>query len=120
MFDSQYCKIDYLQDKNAVLCCWKKYCTQDYYRDPLKYALDLVNKKNATTWITDTTNGFESHEEDVQWLTAEFSPKAINSSCKNIIFIIKDSSPLKNEIQMHSQLLKPFFNVKSVEQLEEI
>ena len=120
MFESQFCKIDYIADKNAVLCHWKKYCTHNDYRTPLQHGLVLVNKNNAITWITDTTNGFESHEEDMQWLAAEFSPKAINSTCENIIFIIKDNSPLKDEIAIQSQLLEQFFNVKSVENFEDI
>jgi len=117
MFETQFCKIEYLQDMNAVLCSWKKYCSLDNYREPLKYGLKLINENNATTWITDTTNGFESTEEDNQWLATEFSPQAINSTCKNIIFIIKNDSPLKSEIELHSQLLKQFFEVKLVEEL---
>jgi hypothetical protein len=120
MFETQFCKVEYLQDMDAVLCSWKKYCNFDDYREPLTYGLKLINENNATTWITDTTNGFESTPEDNQWLATEFSPKAINSSCKTIVFIITNDSPLKNEIEVHSQLLKQFFEVKSVEQLADV
>jgi len=60
-----------------VLCSWKRYCSLDDYREPLKYGLRLINENNATTWITDTTNGFESTQEDNQWLSTEFSPQMI-------------------------------------------
>ena len=120
MFETQFCKIEYLQDIDAVLCSWKKYCSLDDYREPLKYGLKLIHENNSTIWITDTTNGFESAQEDNQWLATEFSPQAINSTCKKIIFIIKKDNPLKNEIELQAQLLKQFFEVKLVERLEDI
>ena len=117
MFETKFCRIEYLKDVNAVLCSWKEYCDFEDYREPLKQGLKLINDNKATTWITDTTNGFESTQEDNQWLATEFSPQAINSSCKKIIFIIKKNSPLRGEIELHSQLLKQFFEVKLVERL---
>ena len=120
MFESKCCKIEYLQDKDAVLCSWKEYCEFDDYREPLEYGLKLIHENQATTWITDTTNGFESTPEDNEWLATEFSPQAIHSTCKKIIFIIKNDSPLKNEIELHSQLLKQFFEVALVECLKDI
>jgi len=120
MYNSPFCKVEYLDNLHAVHCHWKQYCEGSDYRDALSYGLELIDKHEATTWITDTTNGFESREEDTQWLATEFSPKAIQSSCKEIIFIIKEDSPLKDEIKLHAQLLKQFFDVKLVETLEEI
>ena len=118
--ETEFCKIEYIEDLDAVLCSWKKYCSNDDYRNPLKYGLELINQKNATTWITDTTNGFEGTQEDSQWLATEFSPQAINSTCKTIVFIIKEDSPLRNKIELHSQILKQFFEVKLVDRLEDI
>ncbi len=120
MFESEFCKVEYLQNINAVLCTWKKYCEFNNYREPLQYGLKLINQNNATTWITDTSNGFESTPEDNQWLATEFSPQTINSTCKKVIFIIKNDSPLKNEIELHSQLLKQFFEVELVEKLANV
>ena len=120
MFETQFCKIEYLKDINAVLCRWKQYCDFDTYREPLKYGLELIHENNATTWITDTTNGFTSTPEDNQWLATEFSPQAIKSTCKKVVFIIKNDSPLKDEIELHSQLLKQFFEVELVEKFTDI
>jgi isopenicillin N synthase-like dioxygenase len=120
MYESEFCKVEYLQNINAVLCTWKKYCEFNDYREPLQYGLKLINQNNATTWITDTSNGFESTTEDNQWLAIKFSPQAIDSTCKKVIFIIKNDSPLKNEIELHSQLLKQFFEVELVEKLANI
>ena len=120
MYKSKFCKVEYVQDITAVLCSWREYCEFDDYREPLQYGLKLINENNATIWITDTTNGFQSTSEDNQWLATEFSPQAINSTCKKIIFIIKNDSPLRDEIELHSQLLKQFFEVKLVERLADI
>ncbi len=120
MFESKFCKVEYLQNINAVLCTWKKYCEFKDYREPLQYGLKLINQNSATTWITDTSNGFESKSEDNQWLASEFSPQAKNSTCRKVVFIIKNNSPLKNEIKLHAQLLKQFFEVDLVEKLEYI
>ena len=120
MYESKFCKVEYLQDIDAVLCSWKEYCEFNDYREPLQYGLKLINENNATTWITDTTNGFQSTPEDNQWLATEFSPQAINNTCKKVVFIIKDDSPLKEEIELHSQLLKQFFEVELVEALLDI
>lgn len=120
MFQSEFCKVAYLQNINAVLCTWKKYCEFNDYREPLQYGLKLIRQNNATTWITDTSNGFESTSEDNQWLATEFSPQTINSTCKKVVFIIKNNSPLKKEIELHSQLLKQFFEVELVEKLADV
>ena len=94
MYESKFCKVAYLQDINAVLCSWKEYCEFNDYREPLQYGLKFINENNATTWITDTTNGFQSTSEDNQWLATEFSPQAINSTCKKVVFIIKKYTPV--------------------------
>jgi hypothetical protein len=120
MYESKFCKVEYLQDINAVLCTWKEYCKFNDYREPLQYGLKLINENNATIWITDTTNGFQSTSEDNQWLATEFSPQAISSTCKKVVFIIKYGSPLKQEIELHSQLLKQFFEVELVETLAKV
>jgi len=117
MFESDFCKILYLSDKKAILCKWKKFCKEKDYREPLEYGLKLLNKHKAQTWITDTTNGFENDEADSKWLIEEFIPKTIDSSCKNIIFIMKNDSFLKNEIYSQKEALSKYFNVEIVEEL---
>lgn len=120
MFDTEYCKIEYLENHNAVFCQWKKYCSFENYRLPLEFGLELINAHNAFMWITDTTTGFESDMEDTQWLIEDFMPKVIDSPCKTIIFIIKDDSPLKEEIEQQSKALSQYFKVLSVDSLKEI
>ena len=77
-------------------------------------------RKRQPLWITDTTNGFESVPEDTQWLIESFMPKVIGSSCKTITFIIKEDSPLKEEIEQQEKALSQFFKVQKVDRLNVI
>lgn len=120
VFETQFCKIEYLENYNAVFCQWKKFCKSDDYRKPFEFGLKLINEKAATTWITDTTNGFENESEDTQWLLENFIPKTIDSSCDTIVFIIQKDSPLKHEIDEQTKALSKYFNVKQIEKLEDL
>ena len=118
MYNTKYCQLKYLQEKNAILCKWKQFCKGDDYRDPLKFAAQEIKKYQISTWITDTTNGFESEATDTQWLLEEFVPSMINSSIEKVIFIIADDSPLMDEIKGQEVALNEFFEVELVEDLK--
>ena len=115
MYETQYCKVEYQKEKDAIFCQWKAYCKGDDYRNPLRYGAELSLKYKATTWIIDTTNGFESDEADTKWLLKEFMPKMIESSIEKIIFVIKSDSPLMDEILGQKEALSEFFEVLLVE-----
>ena len=117
MYNTKFCKITHLKEQNSILCEWKQFSKGDDYRNPLRYGLELINKHNITTWITDTTNGFESEEADTKWLLEEFVPSTIESFVEQIIFIMKEDSPLKNEIEGQVEALSEFFEVKIIEDI---
>jgi len=119
MYNSLYCRVEYLEEKNAIFCQWKQFCKGDDYRNPLRYGAELIVKYKPSTWITDTTNGFESDKADTKWLLNEFMPKMIESSIKKVIFIIKNDSPLMDEILGQKEPLGEFFEVLLVEGLDE-
>jgi len=112
MYSSPHCQIEHLKDKNAILCKWKQFCKGDDYHNPLRYAIEEINKHHITTWITDTTHGFESEKADTKWLLEEFVPQAIESSIEKIIFIITNDSPLHDEIEGQAVALREFFEVE--------
>jgi len=120
MYNSLFCKVEYVENKNAVFCQWKEFCKSDDYRNPLRYGAELIEKYKPTTWITDTTNGFESDEADTKWLIEEFMPKMIDSSIEKIVFIIKKNSPLMREIVGQKEALGVFFEVVLIENINEI
>ena len=118
MYNTPYCQLQHLKEKNAILCKWKQFCKGDDYRDPLKFAAQEIKKYQISTWITDTTHGFESDGADTKWLLEEFVPNMINSSIKKVIFIIAEDSPLMKEIKEQEAALSRFFDVILVEDLE--
>ena len=120
MFETEFCKIEYIEKYNAIFCQWKKSCNFENYRAPFESGLKLINENNASMWVTDTTNGFENDPEDTQWLLETFIPKVIGSSCKTIAFIIKEGSPLKEEIEQQEKALSHYFKVQKANSLEEI
>ena len=120
MYNTEFCKVEYLENVNAVFCQWKKKCSFDDYRKPFEYGLKLIDEKKATIWITDTTYGFENELEDTQWLLESFIPQTISSVCNSIYFIIKKDSPLKNEIDTQSEALSQFFIIKQFECIDDI
>ena len=117
MYNTKFCKISYLKIQNAILCQWKQFCKGNDYRDPLKYAVQAIEKHQISTWITDTKHGFESTEADRKWLLEEFVPSMINSSIEKVVFIIADDSPLMDEIKGQEVSLSAFFKVALVENL---
>jgi len=119
MFETEFCKIEYLEKYNAVFCQWKNFCTSDDYRDPFEFGLQLIKDKNASVWITDTRDGFENEPEDTQWLLENFIPKTIDSSCDTIVFIIQNNSPLKNEIDEQTKALSQYFYTRQIENIEQ-
>ena len=118
MYNTTYCKLQYLKDQNAILCQWKQFCKGDDYHNPFRYAMQEIEKYQISTWITDTTNGFESEEADTQWLLEEFVPSMISSSIEKVIFIIANDSPLMEEIKGQEVALSQFFEVELVENLK--
>ena len=117
MYNTPYCKVEYQKEKNAIFCEWKAFCKGDDYRNPLKYGAELIEKFKPKTWITDTSNGFESEEADTKWLIEEFMPKMIDSSIEKIIFIIEHDSPLMEEILGQQKALGEFLEVVLEEEL---
>ena len=120
MYNTPYFKVQYLKNKNVIFCEPKQFCKGNDYRDPFRYGAKLIEKYRPTVWITDTIHGFENEEPDTLWLLEEFVPKMIESSIEKIIFIIKNDSPLMNEILDQKEALGAFFEVELVENLEKI
>ncbi|WP_457746967.1 hypothetical protein [Sulfurimonas sp.] len=120
MYKSKYCEVSYLPNRDAVLCKWFKKCSAEEYRNPLRFGLELLNKTEAKTWVTDTTYGFVNEPEDSQWLLKEFIPKTTATNCKRVVFIISNDSFLKNEIDQQCKALREYFEVLQIEKLEEM
>ena len=118
IYNTPYCQLQHLKEKNAILCQWKQFCQGDDYCAPLMYAVKKIEKHQIGTWITDTAHGFESTEADTKWLLEEFVPNMINSSIEKVVFIISDDSPLMGEIKRQEVALSEYFEAVLVEDLK--
>ena len=115
MHNTPYYTLQHLKEKNAILLEWKQFCQGEDYRKPFRYGLELIKKHNITTWITDTTHGFENEDADTVWLLQEIMPQFIESSLEKIVFIIADDSFLMDEILGQKEVLGAFFEVVLVD-----
>jgi len=115
MYNTPYYTLQHLKEKNAILLEWKQFCKGKDYQEPFRYGLELIKKHNITTWITDTTNGFENEEADTMWLLKEIMPKFIDSSLGKIVFVISDDSPLMGEILGQKEALEKYFEVELID-----
>ena len=41
MYNTPYCKVEYLKNKNAIFCEWKQFCKGDDYRNAFRYGAEL-------------------------------------------------------------------------------
>lgn len=120
MYRSAYCDVDYLEDLNAVLIKWKKFCRQDEYRAPLLLALEIMGQHPGCQYIADTRDGFENEQSDTQWLFDTFLPQAAATSCRMIFFIIDRDNRLKEELEGQSVELRKLFEVHYCFDLDEV
>ena len=120
MYQSEFCNVTYLEDLNAVFVEWKKFCSQDDYRKPLLYALDIMRNHSNCHYVADTRNGFENEPDDTQWIFDFFLPQAALTTCKAIFFIIDKDNKLKEELEGQSVELKKKFDVHYCFGLDEV
>jgi hypothetical protein len=111
MYSSRFCDVEYNEELNIVLVTWKAFCRDDAYRNPLRCALEIMQKHPGCSYCADTRNGFENEEADTQWLFDVFLPQAAATSCKKIFFIIDRDHSLKEELEGQAAELRKRFDV---------
>lgn len=90
IYDSEYCRVTYMEADHVVLLTWKKFCCFDDYRKPTMFASDLLKKYDGSNFVIDARNGFEDVKEDVVWGFRTLLPDMAKSSCKACVFILQE------------------------------
>ncbi len=116
---SASCDVSYLPDYNAVFVKWKKFCCLEDYRAPLHFALEIIQKYRCD-YVADTRTGFENIPEDTKWVADYFMPKAVESGCKCIYFIIDQKNALKDELEGQANDSKDLIPFRYIYDLEEL
>ena len=118
MFNSEFCEVNYLEKENVVFLVWKKFCCKDDYRNPIMYALKLLNEHKGSNFICDARNGFEDEKDDVEWGFNVFLPSLAKTSCKKIVFIMEKVNEIEGEMDMWTKEFSKYFEVYRVESYE--
>ena len=119
MYLSEYCDVKYQEEYNVVFVKWKSFCCKDDYRNLLKYALEIINKRKCN-YVADTRTGFENIPEDTQWVADYFIPRAVEYGCRCIYFIIDESNSLKEELEAQEGNSSSIIKFRYIYSLEEI
>jgi hypothetical protein len=120
MYESEFCKVEYLNDINVVLVSWKKFCKGEDYRKPLLYAVARMNEHPCCNFVADTRDGFEDDPADLQWIFDVFIPLSYRTGCEHVFFIIDRDNTLKNELDTQTGELKQYFDVHPCFDLDEV
>ena len=84
MYKSEFCDVKYDEHNNIVIVKWKKFCSGENYRKPLRYALEIMKKYDNCNYVADTRDGFENDPEDTKWLFDVFIKEGYEAGCKYI------------------------------------
>lgn len=117
-FESEYCKVDYIEDYNTVIIKWIKYCELENYRAPTGFALKLLQNYKHSNLIIDARNGFEDNEKDVEWAFEYLLPEMSRTTCKVVIFIMNQSNDIEDEMNMWEIEFKKYFKVIKTDNLD--
>lgn len=110
-FNSEYCKVDYIQNENVVVLCWKTPAYLQNYREPTLFALELLKSFPLSNFIIDARNGFEDKKEDVEWAFSNLLPQMAKTDCTKIAFIMNQVNDIEGEMNMWSQEFGKYFAV---------
>jgi len=120
-FTSDYADVDFLEKEGLVLLSWKQEAHLQNYRQPAEAALELM-KEHGCDFVIDARNGFEDDKADVQWGFNYLLPQMARTGCRNVWFIIDDSSgeSLEREMNMWEAEFSRYFTVRRADSLEKI
>lgn len=119
LFDSQFCRVAYLEKDNVVLLAWKKFCCFGDYRRPALFALELLKKNAGSNFVIDARNGFEDEKEDVAWGFQVLLPGMAKTGCQTCVFIVRELPGLEEEIDLWSAEFRKYFAVYKARSYEE-
>lgn len=95
-YESEYCNVSYIEEKNLVFVEWKKYCEFDTYRKPLMIALQVI-KEYKCDYVADTRNGFEDNPEDTWAKNCRMITSALYASIPRLILRKQRGNPHDNK-----------------------
>ncbi len=120
MFKSKFCEVSYNEQYNVVFVKWKEFCRMEDYREPLRYALQIIDSHDGCNYVADTRDGFENDPEDTKWVAEYFMPEAVKAGCKYIFFIIDKENRLEDELKRQEDDSSDKISFKYIYDLSEL
>jgi hypothetical protein len=113
-FDSEFCHICYQPEDKVVFLTWKQFCCYEDYRQPVRFALKLLQEYPGSNLVVDARNGFEDEKADAEWAFNEFIPEMAKTSCKTVTFIMNEVNDIEEEMDMWTKAFSKHFTVRKV------
>lgn len=118
MFETEFAKVEYIEESNIVLHTWKKACSYMDYRTPVMESVKLLEEHKESIFVVDARNGFEDEKEDVEWGFSYFLPKMKKTGCEKWMFIVCEVSDIEDELDLWTKEIMKYFEVIRVTSLE--
>lgn len=115
VYETQFSRVEYVEQDNVVLLSWKKFCCYEDYRQPTMFASELLKEKKGSNFVIDARNGFEDEKEDVEWGFRVLLPDMALSDCKKCIFILNEIPTIEEEIDLWTAEFSKYFEVTKVQ-----
>lgn len=119
-FNSEFSHICYKPEDEVVFLTWKKFCCYENYRNPVRFALKLLQEYPGSNLVVDARNGFEDDKADVEWAFTEFIPEMAKTSCKTVTFLMNEVNEIEEEMDLWTKAFSKYFTVRKVTSYEEV
>ncbi|WP_437311268.1 hypothetical protein [Sorangium sp. So ce388] len=91
-FDERWITISWDEDLQAVVAEWKAFAETKDFRAGLEAGLSLARKKMAIRWLADTRRAPPSTQEDQQWTSQVWFPRAIAQGVRWMALVVPESA----------------------------
>jgi len=119
VFCSEYARVRFLEENQAVFLEWKKPAYIENYRQPTEFALNLLQANPGSNLIIDARNGFEDDVRDVEWGFQYLLPEMSKTSCRFVSFIMNQVNDIEAEMEMWMLEFAKYFAVTRAEDFEQ-
>ncbi len=118
-FESEFCKVQYIENDHVVFLSWKKFARIHDYREPTLFALELLRQHPHSNFVVDARHGFEDDLDDVKWGFSELLPNMAKTDCTYVAFIMEKVTAIEEEMDMWTKEFGKYFAVIKVESYEQ-
>jgi len=80
-FESEFLKIELVNDSTAIFLTWTGFIPSDKYREGLNKSLEIAQKYKIKNWLSDIKTMKVISVADQEWVNSEWLLKAVTSGC---------------------------------------